>query len=445
LLIGSDEQRTQPKEDVVDRTQETNAPAASEPRDKGIQPLDPAIANLMEEGAAFTHLTGGAAMAPKNGSGHSGPNPNEPARTEPSRTERFPVVVVGAGQAGLSVGYHLLRLGIRFVILDESPRVGDAWRRRWDSLRLFSPARYDGLDGMRFPARGDSYPTKDEMGDYLESYAERFSLPVRTGVRVDRITKEGDRFIVCAGDARFVADQVVMAMSSYQDPYTPSFARELSPDIVQLHSSDYRNPSQLQEGDVLLVGAGNSGAEIALELARKGHGTWMCGRDTGHVPFRIEGWFWRMLMSRLVLRVVFHRILTMATPIGRKVRLQFVTKGGPLVRTKPKDLAEAGVHRALRMTGVKNGLPVLDDSRVLPVRNVIWCTGFRNDFTWIDVPTFDEEGAPIHVRGRSKEPGLYFVGLSFLYSVSSTMVHGVGRDAQHVAEEIAANVRAHAA
>ena len=181
-------------------------------------------------------------------------------------TGRIHTIVIGGGQAGLSVGYWLTRMGVPFLILDASARIGDTWRGRWDSLRLFTPARFDGLAGMPFPAHPEYFPTKDEMADYLEAYAARFALPVRSGTRVDRVTREGGRFVVRAGATRFEADNVVVAMASYQEPRVPAFAAELDPSIVQLHSADYRNPSQMAEGDVLLVGAGNSGAEIAFEL-----------------------------------------------------------------------------------------------------------------------------------------------------------------------------------
>jgi putative flavoprotein involved in K+ transport len=182
--------------------------------------------------------------------------------------ERCKVVIVGAGQAGLSVGYHLTRRGISCVILDAHERIGDSWRRRWDSLRLFTPAGYDGLDGMKFPAPRRSFPTKDDMADYLAAYAARFKLPVRSGVRVDRLTRTGNRYLVVAGEMRLEAEHVVVAMANYQRHRVPDFAPELDPQIVQLHSCDYRNPQQLKEGGVLVVGAGNSGAEIAIELAR---------------------------------------------------------------------------------------------------------------------------------------------------------------------------------
>ena len=355
--------------------------------------------------------------------------------------EQVNTVVIGGGQAGLSVGYHLARRGVQFVILDASERIGDVWRRRWDSLRLFTPARFAGLDGMPFPAAPHDFPTKNEMGDYLEAYARNFALPVRLGVRVDRVSRMGTKFLVVAGDRRFEADNVIVAMANYQKPRTPPFANDLDPRIVQLHSFDYRNLTQLQDGGVLIVGMGNSGAEIALEATR-GHKTWMAGRDTGHVPFRIEGLAARLVLVRLVLRVLFHRILSVATPIGRKARPKMLHGGGPLVRVKPRDLTRAGIQRVPRVAGVRNGLPLLEDGRVLDVANVVWCTGFHPGFSWLDLPVFGPDGEPQHERGVvASEPGLYFVGLHFLYALSSVMIHGVGRDAARIADAVAARAQ----
>ena len=357
------------------------------------------------------------------------------------KTERINTVVIGGGQAGLSVGYHLQRKGVQFVILDASSRVGDAWRNRWDSLHLFTPAKFSGLDGMRFPAPPNSFPSKDAMGNYLEIYARHFQLPVRNGVRVERLSRLGDRFLVVAGDQQFEADNVVVAMAGWQRPRVPTFARELNPHIVQLHTFDYRNPSQLQPGGVLIVGAGNSGAEIALDVVH-GHDTWLSGPDTGHVPFRIDGLIARLLLVRLVLRVVFHRILTVKTPVGRKVRVKMLHHGEPLVRTKPQDLVAAGINRVPRVVRIENGRPVLEDGRVLDVSNVIWCTGFNSGFSWIDLPVFDADGDAKHESGVvTSEPGLYFVGLKFLYAASSSAIHGVGRDAQRIADRISATRR----
>ena len=356
--------------------------------------------------------------------------------------ERVETVIIGAGQAGLSVGYHLARRGKRFVILEANARVGDSWRARWDSLRLFSPARFDGLDGMPFPASPHAFPLKDEMADYLEAYAARFELPVRTGMPVTSLSRSGDRYLVGAGDASFEADNVVVAMANYQWPRIPEFATDLDPSIVQLHSSEYRNLTQLRPGGVLVVGAGNSGADIALEAARGGHETVISGRDVGHVPFKIGSRFARWFVLRPLFRGLFHRVLTIDTPMGRKARPKVIGKGAPLIRVKPNDFVAAGVKRVGRTVGVQNGRPVLEDGRTLDVTNVVWCTGYHPGFSWIELPVFDADGEPLQDRGVARgEPGLYFVGLHFLYAMSSGMIHGVGRDADHVAATIARRPR----
>jgi putative flavoprotein involved in K+ transport len=355
-----------------------------------------------------------------------------------SAVERIETVVIGAGQAGLSTGYHLARRGLPFVILEAKGRIGDAWRERWDSLRLFTPARFNGLDGMQYPAPAYYFPTREEMADYLEAYAEWFELPVRTGVGVDRLARQSGQFVLTAGDRRFVADNVVVAMADYQRPTAPSFAADLNADIVQLHSFDYRNPDQLRDGPVLIVGAGNSGAEIAKELA-PGHTVFMSGRDTGHLPFRPDSFAGRHGMVRMLLRVLFHHVLTVSTPIGRKARSAILHKGGPLIRVQPADLARAGVERVPRTARTQDGLPVLEDGRVLDVANVVWCTGYTPGFDWIDLPVFGEGDTadPEHRSGIvDSTPGLYFVGLHFLHALSSAMIHGVGRDANRVAAAI---------
>jgi putative flavoprotein involved in K+ transport len=349
--------------------------------------------------------------------------------------ERVETVVVGGGQAGLSVAYHLARRGRPFVVLDAGERVGDSWRTRWDSLRLFTPARYDSLPGWAFPASAWTFPTKDEMGEYLQAYARRFDLPVRSGVKVERLSPRGGRWVVEAAGRRLEADNVVIATGAYQSPRVPEFAEGLDPRIVQLHSSRYLNPSQLQPGPVLVVGAGNSGADIALDVAG-GHRTWMAGRDVGHLPFRVSSLPSRLLLARIALRVVFHRVLTLDTPIGRKARPALTSRGGPLIRIRAKDLEAAAVERAPRMVGTERGLPLLEDGRVLEVTNVVWCTGFRHDLAWAGLPEHGPEGASLG-RVVADRPGLYLVGQHFLHALSSGMVHGVERDAAFVADAIA--------
>jgi putative flavoprotein involved in K+ transport len=358
--------------------------------------------------------------------------------------ERFETVVVGGGQAGLSVGYHLARRDRRFVILDANDRIGDAWRRRWDSLRLFTPARFNGLDGLPFPGPAHVFSTKDEVADYLETYAARFNLPVRTGVRVRRLSRNGARFLLDAGGRRIEADNVVVAMGSHQRPRSPEFAGEVDPGIVQLHAGTYRNVSQLRDGRVLIVGVGNSGAEIALDVAGS-HPVWLAGTESGRVPFRPESALARHLLLPLMFRVIGHRVLTIRTPIGRRMRPKLLGHASPVVRVKPADLDAAAVERVGRVVGVREGQPVLDDGRVLPVENVIWCTGFGPDFSWIDLPVFGdakEPVEPLHRRGIvAGEPGLYFVGLHFLYAMSSGFLPGVGRDAEHVVKHLTSRRR----
>jgi putative flavoprotein involved in K+ transport len=352
------------------------------------------------------------------------------------QAEYIPTIVVGGGQAGLAVGHYLSRYELPFVILDAAEHIGDAWRNRWDSLRLFSTAAFDGLAGMPFPASGYSFITKNEMADYLESYARRFALPVRNGMTVERLWREGDRFRLRTPDRLFEADNVIVAMANYQQPITPPFADQLSSDIRQLHSFAYRNPSQLQPGDVLVVGAGNSGAEIAFEVSRS-HRTLLSGRDVGAVPMRMDGLPARLGLAWLLFRGVFHRVLTVDTPMGRRVRAKG-HQATPLIRVKPRDLAAAGIERLPRTVDVRDGLPVLEDGRTLEVRNVIWCTGYSPNFAWIDLPVFGEH-EPLHERGFvASQPGLYFVGLHFQYAMSSSMVHGVSRDAERVVKKIAA-------
>jgi putative flavoprotein involved in K+ transport len=345
-------------------------------------------------------------------------------------------VVVGGSQAGLAVGYHLMQRRLPFVILDENDRIGDAWRKRWDSLRLFTPGRYDGLPGMDFPGSPSSYPTKDETADYLEAYARELQLPVRTGVRVDKISKIGARFEVICGGHTLFAENVVVATGAYNNPKVPPFARELDENVVQLHSKEYRNPAQIQKGGVLVVGAGNSGAEIAIELAPH-HQTWLSGRDTGQEPTRAGS-----LPDHLFTPIMWFmatQVLTVKNPLGRKVRDYFLDPphGIPLGRVRRKDFAVAGIERVPRMTGVSNGYPVLEDGRVLRVSNVIWCTGFTPSYEWLDLSLPAHNGVPIHNRGIVECcPGLYLVGLPFLHSLSSVLVGGVGRDAEHIVHHI---------
>lgn len=356
---------------------------------------------------------------------------------ESASRQHVDTLVIGGGQAGLAVGYHLTRGDVPFLIVDANDRTGDSWRNRWDSLKLFTPNRFNSLPGLQIPGEDWGFPTKDQVANYLESYAGQFGFPIRHGVRVDSLTRDGDMFVAYAGEEMFEADNVVVAMASHQKPKTPDFAEELDARITQIHTAEYENPDQLQDGDVLVVGLGNSGAEIAIELAKERR-VLLSGEPSAVQPFRPEKLSGRILMP-FVGPVVLNKILTSSTPMGRKFRSKMKHKAAPLLRVKPKDLTAAGVEHVGRTVGVTDGSPQVDDGTILDVANVVWCTGFDAGFAWIDLPVFDEVGDVIHDRGVVDEvPGLYFVGLKFLHSMLSDTLSTIGRDSGYVVDHLVA-------
>lgn len=358
---------------------------------------------------------------------------------------RYDTIVIGGGQAGLVTGWELRQRSVEFVILDAGERIGDPWRHRWDSLRLFTPARMNGLPGMRFPGKGSDFVGKDDVADFLERYATAMDLPVRSGVRVERLERAGDGFRVATHDGSSLhAHNVIVAMAGDQRAHVPAFASELRPSTLQMHSSEYKRPSQLRDGPVLVVGLGNSGADIAAEVARF-HPTLVAGDPSGAIPFKLESWFGRHIGTRLVGFTAI-RVLNTSTPIGRRARPKMLRMSAPLVRVRPRDLAAAGVDRVGRIERVEDGQPVTSDDRMIEASNVIWCTGYRPGFDWIDVPVFDDEGSPIHDRGVvDRAPGLYFVGLFFLHSLWSETIPGMQPDVRHVVDHLATYRRATAA
>jgi len=329
------------------------------------------------------------------------------------RTERFETVVIGAGQAGLATGYHLARFDADFIILDRAAQPGESWRRRWDSLRLFTPARYSSLPGMPFPAPPNHLPDKDEVAAYLIAYATRFELPVRGNATVDALDWDGTRFLLTVGPQRIEADQVVAATGGFAEPIIPAGASRLAPEIVQLTSTEYSNPFGLPPGPVLVVGAGNSGAQIALEVSRF-RKVWLAGRDTGYLPRRILGrdlfdWIWP-LISRVPLD----------TWLGRRIIHR--TGGDALIGIPRQSLPAAGIVRVGRFTGASEGLPVCG-SEVLEPATVIWCTGLTPAHAWI--------------RIGHNTPGLHFVGLPNQRRIASALIGGVGADAEVFAAAVA--------
>ncbi len=356
-------------------------------------------------------------------------------------TEHLDTVIIGAGQCGLATAYHLGRRGRDAVVLDENARVGDSWRHRYDSLRLFTPSEYDGLPGMRFPLPRHTWPTGHQMADFLQAYAEEMNLTVRSSTRVDRVSATGDGFLVDAGPDQLVARQVVVANGGHDLPRVPDFAGRLDPGIRQIHSHHYRNPAQLLPGPVLVVGASHSGADVALELAANDHETWLCGPVHGQLPITLEGRSGRF--AGPVAWFAANHLLTLRTPMGRRMQPRVRRGGAPLIRVKAEHLEAAGVHRnTCHVTGVRDGLPELEDGSVLEVRNVVWCTGFRPDFGFLDLPVLGADGWPLDEGGVvPAAPGLYFVGLLFQRGFYSMLVGGAGRDADFIAGRIAARGR----
>ena len=350
-------------------------------------------------------------------------------------------LIVGAGQAGLATGYHLTRLGRKFLIVDGNARIGDNWRCHYDSLKLYSPARFDGLPGMNFPGDPWHFPGKDEVAEFLERYAVEMGLPVRMRTRVDRLVpREGGGFSAHLGGEVIECDNAIVATGTYgRNPYVPEVAGLLDPAIRQLHSSEYKNPSQLQPGTAVVVGAAHSGYDIALELAAE-RPTILVGRDRGNIPLE-----WNSRVFKVAIRAIvfaWRHVLTRRTAMGRKMMAEVRGgHGGPTVRVKAHHLAERGGERIThRVTDVSaDGRPVLDDGRVLDAANVVWATGFRPDFSWIGAKITDDEGWPREYRGVVPDvPGLFFCGLAFQYAFGSMVFPGVGRDAAYVAGRIEA-------
>ncbi len=354
-------------------------------------------------------------------------------------TEHRQAIVIGGGQAGLAASYHLARRGVDHVVLDAGAAPGATWRRRWDSLRLFTPAAFDALPDMPFPEPAGALPTKDRMADYLVEYAQRNRSPVRYGTRVDSLDRDEGRLVATAGASRFVAGEVIVATGFLTVPLVPAFAGDLEPGITQLHSDAYRNPTSLPEGRVLLVGGGNSGVEIGLELAQAGRQTMLAGH-TNFLP-------WIARKNPRLFFSLARRVLTLDTPIGRRMHARMGEHvSAPVIRVRPVELRRAGVVRVPRVTGVRDGRPMLADGQLLDVDAVVWCTGFRPAFDWIRLPVIGPSGLPRHERGRvAEQPGLSFLGLPFQSGFLSALVGGVGADAERIVEDVARRLGSSAA
>ena len=344
--------------------------------------------------------------------------------------EYFSTVIIGAGQAGLSAGYFLKKFSGDFIILDKEQEIGDSWRKRWDSLRLFTPSQHDSLPGFSYPAKRGNLPTKDEMADYLSGYAKKFSLPVKLNTKVTELKKTGDVFEIDTSAGKLLAKNVIVSTGTNPNAYIPPFALELNKNIVQIHSSEYKNPESFPASNTLVVGAGTSGVEIAIELS-KSRPVMISGKGTPHIPDFLFRYFGNLYW------LLIHNLLTVKTPAGRKAKPKIIGGGAPLISVSMENIKEAKIEQLPRVKGVKDGNPQFEDGRVIPVSSVVWATGYKPDFSWIKFDVTENNGWPKTKRGISEEfAGLYFVGMVFQYGLTSGLVGGVGRDAAFVVKQI---------
>jgi putative flavoprotein involved in K+ transport len=346
---------------------------------------------------------------------------------EPS-SRRFQVIVIGAGQAGLAMGYFLARQGRHFVILDTAPSIGAAWRARWDSLTLFTPRRYDSLPGLEFPGDADGYPTRDEVIEYLERYVETFDLPTALDNGVQSLSFTDDGFVLELEDGSSIeADQVIVATGPFQVPRVPPFVTDLAPEIFQTHSTGYRKASDLPEGTVLVVGGGNTGFQIAEELAATREVHLAVGSRQLPLPQRFlsRDLFWWLGKSGVLHKTVDSRL-------GQRMRDR-----DTLIGSSPRSAKRHGVHMKPRAVGVSGRTVSFTDESTLDVDAVIWATGYRFDHSWIELPVADDDGTLRHRRGVTDVRGLYFLGLPWQHTRGSALLGWVKDDAEFIAHEIA--------
>jgi len=350
--------------------------------------------------------------------------------------DRFDVVVIGAGQAGLAIGYFLARQGRRFVILEAADAVGAGWRERWDSLVLFTPRRYDALPGLAFPGDPDGYPTRDEVIAYLERYAETFDLPIEFNSNVRSLSGDNGVFRIDASGRHLVADQVVVATGPFQRPRTPAVADELAPEVVQTHSAAYRRSSDVPDGRVLVVGGGNTGFQIAKELSSSHTVELAIGSRQTPLPQKLLGrdLFWWLTKLGLLQK-------SLDTRLGKRAHSR-----DTLIGSSTRELKRHyGVTLRPRVVAAAGRTITFADGSEQEFEALIWATGYRPDHSWIDLPVLDGDGSLRHRRGVADVPGLYFLGLSWQHTRGSALLGWVKDDAEFIANKIDATAPAEVA
>ncbi|MET3697896.1 putative flavoprotein involved in K+ transport [Bacillus oleivorans] len=337
--------------------------------------------------------------------------------------DQIDVVVVGAGQAGIAMGYYLKQTGLSFVLLDANKKIGESWRQRYDSLVLFTPRAYSSLPGLPMTGDQEGFPAKDEVASYLEEYVDHFDLPVMLNTKVNTVSKSDFGFEIRTNKGVIEAKQVVIASGAFQKPYIPIGLNESKHDMFQMHSSSYRAPSQIPDGPVLVVGGGNSGAQIAAELAEERQVFIAVSQRFKFLPLRLLGksiFFWLEWIGLLYAGVDTKKgkwFRKQSDPIFGKELQSLITKKKIVV--KP------------RVEKVQANEAVFSDKSKLTIRNIIWATGFTPSYDWIDIAgAVSSEGKPIHERGVSPVRGLYFIGLPWQYQRGSSLICGVARDAK---------------
>jgi len=345
-----------------------------------------------------------------------------------SEKSKWGTIVIGGSQSGLAIGYYLKKAGEDFLILDASQNVGQTWSNRWDSLKLFSPPSFNKLPGWSFPLTKGGPDTKDEMAQYLGQYAKKFDLPVRNSTRVMSVSKSGSDFTIKTANGDLTTHRVIIATGAHHFQHIPSFATDLSRDIFQVHSDDYRCPGSLPPGDVLVVGSAISGMQIALETARSrktliaGQPTFLIPRGLSQISEKLDWW-------------LLQNIVTIKTPMGRKARPRFI-KGGVVFHYLDQEMKRSDIGHVKRITGTKDGLPMQENGQTITTPNIIWCTGHRPDFSWIKDCVRDEAGWPVTERGVSSLDGLFFLGMPFQYGLTSSLIAGIGRDAEFISNKV---------